>query len=187
MVVLKPAVIVIDMLNDFVEEKGALYCDRAERVTPNIRRLLVASRRKKIPIIYANDAHTSSDKELEIWGPHAIAGTWGSQVINALKPRKADLVIGKKRYSAYYGTALDFHLRKSGVNTVILTGIHAHVCVQHTAADAYFRAYKIIVPIDCVEASTEDDRVRAIEFMKKFYAVEAVKLDELVKRLSEVQ
>lgn len=184
---LKPAIVVIDMLNDFVEEKGALYCDRAKKVIPNIRRALVVSRRKKIPIIYANDAHTSSDKELEIWGPHAIAGTWGSQVINALKPRKRDLVIEKKRYSAYYGTALDVRLRELGVNTVILTGVHTHVCVQHTAADAYFRAYKIIVPIDCVEASTEDDRVRAIEFMKKFYAVEVVKFDELIKRLSEVQ
>mgnify|MGYP001128109375 CR=1 FL=1 len=183
---MKVAIIVIDMLNDFVEDRGVLKCDRAKRIIPNIKRLVDLSRRKKLPIIYANDAHASFDRELELWGPHAIAGTWGSRVINELKPRKGDLVVEKRRYSAFYGTALDLLLRELEVDTVILTGIHAHICVQHTAADAYFRAYKVIVPVDCVEATTEDARMGAIDFMKKVYAVEVVKLDELIKRFSEV-
>lgn len=183
---MKVAIIVIDMLNDFVKEKGVLKCARAKKVIPNIRRLISLSRRKKIPVIYANDTHTSFDKELEIWGPHAIAGTWGAQVINELRPSKGDFVIEKRRYSAFYGTTLDLLLRELEVNTVILTGVYTNVCVQHTAADAYFRAYKIIVPIDCVEAATEEDHKKGIDFMKKFYTVEAVKLDELIKRFSEV-
>lgn len=180
------ATIVVDMLNDFVKEKGVLRCDRAKRIIPKIRRLISISRRKKIPIIYANDAHTLLDKEVELWGPHAIAGTWGSKVINELKPRKGDLVVEKRRYSAYYDTTLDHLLKQLDVNTIILTGILTHVCIQHTAADAYFRNYKIIVPIDCVEATTEDDHLRGIDLMKKLYAAEVVKLDKLIKRFSEV-
>lgn len=183
---MKAAIIVIDMLNDFVKEGGVLKCDRAKRIIPSIRRLIGVSRRKKIPIIYGNDAHTLLDKEIELWGPHAIAGTWGSKVISELKPRKEDLVVEKRRYSAYYDTPLDHLLKELEVNTIILTGIHTHVCVQHTAADAYFRDYKIIVPIDCVEAATEDDHLRGIDIMKRLYAAEVVKLDKLIKRFSEV-
>lgn len=183
---MKVAIIVIDMLNDFVKEKGVLKCDRAKKIIPNIRRLVGLSRLKKIPVIYANDTHTSFDKELEIWGPHAIAGTWGARVINELKTMKGDFIVEKRRYSAFYGTALDLLLRELEVSTVILTGVYTDICVQHTAADAYFRAYKIIVPIDCVEAATEKDHLRGIDFMKKFYTVEAAKLDELIKRFLEV-
>ena len=80
------ALVIIDMLNDFV--KGALKNERSERIIPTIRDLIDAARVRGIPVIYSNDAHLPElDREFDIWGSHAVAGTKGAQVIDKLKPK----------------------------------------------------------------------------------------------------
>jgi len=161
------ALIVIDMLNDFVT--GSLKCERAQRIIPNIRRLIEAARRKGLPVIYANDSHLEGDFELGRWGPHAMAGTEGAQVIPELAPAPGDIVIEKHVYSGFFETPLDTILRSRGVDTVILTGLHTHLCVRHTAADAFFRGYEIVIPEDGVDSFTEADHKAGIEYLKEYY------------------
>lgn len=70
----KYAVIVVDMLNDFVT--GALACERGKAIVPAVAELCNAARESDIPVIFSNDCHIKGvDKELEFWGDHAIAGT----------------------------------------------------------------------------------------------------------------
>jgi len=177
----KAALIVVDMLNDFVT--GALKCKRAPRIVPNIQRLLDFARKKGIPVIYANDTHLPSvDKEFDIWPPHAVVGTKGAEVIDELKPAKGDYIVQKRRYSAFYGTDLDLLLRELHVDTLILVGLVTNVCIQHTAADAFFRGYQIIVPEDCVETLTEETQKSGIEYLKTIYGCEITNMHELTKR-----
>lgn len=76
----KYAVIVVDMLNDFVT--GALACERGKAIVPAVAELCNAARESGIPVIFSNDCHIKGvDKELEFWGDHAIAGTKGAEVI----------------------------------------------------------------------------------------------------------
>ena len=80
----KPAILVVDMLNDFVY--GALTCERGKAIVPATARLLDAAREAGVPVIFSNDAHLKGiDRELTIWGDHAIAGTPGAEVIPELK------------------------------------------------------------------------------------------------------
>jgi len=131
------AVVVIDMLEDFVT--GALKCERADRIIPNIKKLVETSRKKTIPIIYSSDAHLPTDFELKKWGKHAMKGTRGAEVISQLKPAKEDIVLEKRAYSGFFETGLDSVLRNLKVDTLILTGLHTNMCVRHTAADAFFQ------------------------------------------------
>jgi len=177
---MRMSVIVVDMLNDFVT--GALKCERASRIIPNIRSLLDFARKKKIPVIYVSDAHLPGvDDELELWPPHAIVGTKGADIIEELKPVQGDYTLQKRRYSAFYETGLDPLLRGLKVDTVVLVGLVTNVCIQHTAADAFFRGYRIIVPEDCVEATTEEAQKTAIEYFKKNYGSEIINVQELIK------
>jgi nicotinamidase-related amidase len=73
-------------------------------------------------------------------------------------------------------------LRDLKVDTVILTGVVTDICIQHTAADAFFRSYKIIVPKDCVEAVDAATQEAAIKFMKKAYGPEITTSKELLKK-----
>jgi len=56
------AVIIIDMLNDFVT--GNLKCERAKRIIPNLKKLIEVARKNNIPVIYSNDAHFPEDAEV---------------------------------------------------------------------------------------------------------------------------
>jgi len=126
---MKPAVIIIDMLDDFVT--GALANPRSERIIPNIAELAARARERGWPVVYANDAHLPGDFEERVLGPHALAGTAGARVIEALAPQPGDLELPKRVYSAFHETGLDLYLRQHGVDTVILTGQHTNICVRH--------------------------------------------------------
>jgi nicotinamidase-related amidase len=178
---LRTAVIVFDMINDFVT--GVFKSDRAAKIIPNIKALLDHARKQKVPIVYATDAHLPGiDPEFDVWGKHAEAGSWGAEIIGELKPKKVDFRVFKRKYSAFQGTDLDQMLRDLKVDTVILTGVMTDICIQHTAADAFFRGYKIIVPKDCVEAVDAATHEAAIKFIRKAYGPEITTSKELMKK-----
>ena len=175
----KKAVILVDMLNDFVT--GALTCDRARAIVPHLEKLVDAARKKGVYVIYANDAHIKGiDRELELWGDHAIIGTKGAEVIPELAPREGDFVIPKRRYSGFFGTDLHLLLTELGVDTVIMTGLHAHMCVRHTTADAYYWGYKIIVPTDATDSFTKEDYEYGIRYLKDVYGAQLTTVEELI-------
>jgi len=177
----KTAVIVIDMINDFVT--GVFKSDRAAKIIPNIKALLEYTRKQKVPIVYATDAHLPNvDPEFDVWGSHAVAGSRGAEIIDELKPHKGDFRVLKRKYSAFQGTDLDQLLRELKIDAVILTGVVTDICIQHTAADAFFRGYKIIVPRDCVEAVDAKTQEEAIRYIKKAYGPEITTSKELVKK-----
>ncbi|MEM3522118.1 MAG: isochorismatase family cysteine hydrolase [Candidatus Bathyarchaeia archaeon] len=177
----KKAILVIDMVNDFIT--GKLGCERAKRIIPNIKRLIENARKKGVPVIYCNDAHLPIDFELKKWGSHAIKGTEGAKVITELEPTEKDFIIEKRTYSGFFETGLDTLLRELNVNTICITGIHTHICVKHTAADAFFRGYKIIVVEDAVEAISEKDHEEGLAYMKSIYGADLKKVDEIIKEL----
>ncbi len=105
-------------------------------------------------------------------GIPAIAGTPGNRIIDAIR-HPSDLVVVKGRDSGFYETALDDTLRKLGVKTVVVTGLQTHVCVQTTAADAFFRGYNVWVPDDCVFSPTTEDTERALQWLAGYCATVA--------------
>jgi nicotinamidase-related amidase len=178
------AVIVIDMLNDFVT--GDLKTERAKHLIPSLKRLIEAARKHNIPVIYSNDAHYPTDTEVvQKWGKHAIKGTKGAEVIPELKPAAKDFIVEKRTYSGFYETGLDSLLRGlyngAGVKTVILTGLHTHICVRHTAADAFFRGYKIVIAKDGVEAFTQEEHKQGLEYLESVYNAKVMAVDEIIK------
>jgi nicotinamidase-related amidase len=175
----KPAILVVDMLNDFVT--GSLACERGQAIVPACSQLLDAAREAGVPVIFCNDAHLKGiDIELELWGDHAIAGTEGAQVVPELGACAADYIVPKRRYSGFFQTDLDILLRELGVETVIMTGLHAHMCVRHTSADAYQLGYKVVVAKECTDSFTEEDYVAGLAYLKTCYGADAFSNQELI-------
>jgi len=167
------ALIILDMLNDFVD--GPLASGREKRIIPGIKKLSLAFRSKGMPVIFSSDSHLAGiDKELSVWGNHAIKGTDGAEVISELKPEESDFVIPKRRYSGFFGTDLDLLLRELGVTGIVLTGLHANLCVRHTAADAYFLGYRITIPKNCVEALSQKEYEDGLQYLKRYYGATVV-------------
>jgi nicotinamidase-related amidase len=170
------AVLVIDMVNDFVT--GAIGCARAERIISPLQTLLGGARAAEVPVIYVSDAHLPSDFEIDLWGEHAMKGTEGASIIPALAPAPDDLVLEKRTYSAFYDTGLDQLLRSLDVHTLYLTGLHTNMCCRHTAADAYVRGYGLVAVTDGCEAFTEAEHEDGLDYLERVYGAGRESVEE---------
>lgn len=172
------AVLVIDMVNDFVT--GAIECERAQRIIPPLQALLDGARAAEVPVIYVSDAHLSSDFEIDLWGEHAMKGTEGAEIISALAPAPDDIVLEKRTYSAFYDTGLDQLLRSLDVHTLYLTGLHTNMCCRHASADAYFRGYGLVAVTDGCEAFTAAEHQEGLDYLEKVYGADRQSVREIL-------
>lgn len=170
----KKAFLVVDMLNDFVKEPGTLVVPDAVKIIPAIKKRLDEARRGGAHIIYITDAHRPDDPEFQMWPGHAVAGTWGGQIIDELKPQPEDYIIPKRRYSGFFGTQLELVLRELAVATVIITGVLTNICVFFTAVEAKALAYQVIVPRDSIASTSAEENEWALHQMKDFHGIEVV-------------
>jgi nicotinamidase-related amidase len=162
---LKPAILIIDMLKEFVY--GRLKSPAALEIVPVIKTLVAKARERGIPVIYLADRHYAFDREIRIWGLHASHDSEESSLIDDLKPERGDIVLYKRSYSGFRDTGLSGLLRDLGVDTVILTGIHTHICVLHTAIDAFYERFNIIIVKDAVAAFSREDHDYALQYMER--------------------
>jgi len=162
------ALIIVDMQNDFAHPDGKLFVPSARNIIPKIKELLDRARAAGVKVIYTQDWHMKDDPEFKIWGEHAVANTWGAEIVEELKPLESDILIKKLRYDAFFGTPLDHILRIYGIRNLIITGTVANICVLHTAGSAALLGYKVIVPIDAIAALNDFDyhaSLRQISFL----------------------
>jgi nicotinamidase-related amidase len=179
----RTALVVIDMQNDYVKLGGSLLVPDAASTVPVIRRLLEVARAARMHVVYSQDTHRASDREWEVWPEHCREGSWGWEIIAELAPEADEVVLRKLRYDAFYGTPLDHFLRVWGIDTLILCGTVANLCVHYTAASAALRWYDVIIPRDAVSALDPFDlesslRQTAFLFAGKVTTTDALEVDE---------
>ncbi len=153
----RTALIICDMLEDFIASGAPLEVPAGREIVPAIRNRLEQARSEGTLVIYVCDAHAPDDPEFATWPPHAVAGSPGAQVIEALAPKPGERIITKTSYSGFYKTELEEELRSLEVDHLILTGVVTNICIMFTAVEAYQRGYKVTVPPDCVAGLDPSD------------------------------
>jgi nicotinamidase-related amidase len=164
----RPVLIVIDMLNDFLDrwEPG-----RRMELTGAIRELMGIMRRRSLPVIWVrqefetdlSDAFAEMKaKEIRI----TIKGTKGCEIVPELVAEPSETQIVKKRYSAFFGTGLDQELTVIKPDAVILAGINTHACIRMTAIDAYQRDWPVILASDCIDSYDREHHEVSLRYMK---------------------
>ena len=173
----KEALLVIDMLNDFVLTGAPLEVPDARKLIPVIRAEIENAHAMGSPVIYLCDAHDPNDREFRKfgWPAHAVRGTQGAEIVEELKPTSDDIIIYKKTYSGFYGTVLDATLRCLDVDAIRFTGHVTHICVLFTAADAVLRDYAVTVVENGVGDLTRENHEAALRIMKNVLAAHVVK------------
>ena len=162
------ALLVVDMQNDFVHPEGSLFVPTAPETIPAIKSLLEKARGAGARVIFTQDWHDEDDPEFAIWPRHAVAGSWGAEVVAELAPLPNETRIHKLRYDAFYGTPLEHLLRTWGVERLVVVGTVANICVLHSAGSAALRWFEVVVPEDGVSALTPFDlqaALRQIDFL----------------------
>ncbi|HAJ33789.1 MAG TPA: nicotinamidase [Candidatus Atribacteria bacterium] len=170
---MKKALLIIDMLKDFISKDGKLYIgDGGGKIILPIQKELKRFRKEKDPVFYICDHHRPDDKEFNLFPPHCLSGTEGADIIEELKPLKDDFIIYKRRYSGFFQTDLDISLREEGISELELVGVCTNICVLYTAASARMLNYKVTVLKDAAASFDQGAHDFALRQMKDILGVE---------------
>jgi nicotinamidase-related amidase len=164
----RPALVVIDMLHDFLDgwEPG-----QRDRLVGAVNELLGIVRGASVPVIWVRQQFEPdlSDAFPEMRSKGictVIRGTPGCEILSELHVALSDAVVVKKRYSAFFGTDLDAILARLAPDTLILAGINTHACIRTTAIDAYQRDWPVVLAGDCVGSYDEEHHEISLRYMK---------------------
>jgi nicotinamidase-related amidase len=173
------AVVAIDMHRGHLDPAVATLPLAADRCGPVIKRtaaLFAALRPLGLPVIHVvteyrdpgeiasnpfwQAAHDDPSKARRGILRHNLQGGPGVEIMpELLEP--ADIVVrGKKRYSAFQGTDLEFVLRGRGASTVILAGINTTTCVLCAAFEATNRDFRVVIAADAVDSMDGEEMHR---------------------------
>ena len=142
---MRPAIIIIDMLEGNYEKPLKGFKEE-EKIVPIVRDFLKTARTIGIPVIFACDSFLENDFIFRgRMKPHAIRGTEGTRPLSDLEPEQSDIILDKRRFSAFFKTDLDQTLRTLNVDTVAIGGINTHFCVLATALDAVCNDFYTII------------------------------------------
>lgn len=148
----KEALLIIDMSNDFVSDRGNLTAgEPAQAVVSNIVDAAKDFLGRNQVVAVCMDAHQENDPHFELWPAHNVVGTWGQELYGELqawydenKQNPNVIYIAKPEYDAFFNTNLDEELKKRHVTKVHLTGVCTDICDFLTAYGAYARGYKTV-------------------------------------------
>ncbi len=173
----KKALVIIDMLNDFVRPGSPLEVPDARGIVPSLRRRIAKARRGGELVVYVCDSHRKNDPEFARmgWPPHAVEGTPGAGVVSALSPEPGDALVEKRTYSGFHRTALDVVLRRNGVRSLDLAGCVTNICILYTAADAAMRGYDVTVDERFVAGLSRKDHDFALDQMGNVLGVRVLR------------
>jgi ureidoacrylate peracid hydrolase len=176
----RTALLVVDMLNDFFEEGGAMVLPGGKSLYKPIGTLLKAARARQVPVFWLNQWLREDDSLFNKRVPHCIVNSWGAKIVDSLPLDSEDIVIHKRRYSGFFQTSLDLFLRERNIRHVIVTGVVTNICVRSTVNDAFFLGYDVIVPRDCVEATSPEHQETHLYDIDTHYG-SVLSLDEVLR------
>jgi maleamate amidohydrolase len=197
----RPALVIVDITYAFtgdapepIEESIARYptsCGEAawESVDHN-RRLLDGARRAGIPVFYTRPGYRQDGADLGSWawkfGEAAhdtmIEGSKGTRIVDEIAPLDSEIVIVKKKPSAFFATPLMLYLTERQVDTVIITGCTTSGCVRASVVDAFSNNLRTVVPVECVFDRGEVTHALNLFDMHQKYA-EVVSTDWAIREL----
>jgi len=182
-----PALIIIDMQKDFVEEGGfgsSLGNDVTplQKIIPSLEKLLHTFRALGLPVIHTREAHKPDlsdcppakrlrgDCKIKIgdagpMGRLLIDGEAGNNIVEALKPIDGEYDIAKPGKGAFYNTPLTEILEQQGITHLIVAGVTTEVCVQTTMREANDRGYECLLVEDCTESYFKEFKQATIDMI----------------------
>ncbi len=177
--------IVVDMQNDFLDRLGD---EGREALIRNSNELIRVFRTAGSPVVWIRTLFSPdlSDAFLEMRDRQiavAIRGTPGAAIHPELEQYEADIVVDKKRYSAFFDTELDEVLDGLSPDEITIAGVNTHACVRTTAIDAYQRDMRVLLASECIDSLDREHARISIAYMDNKIGI-AMTNAQLTERLS---
>jgi len=157
------ALLVIDMQNDFVHEKGAFQgfgfdISMVREAAGEVKKILDAARKAGVLVIHTrmiNDPDQNPPSWVAFWGKETLKtvtvdGSWGARFYKGFEHRRGEIVLNKYTYGAFIGTNLEAILKNHGLKTLVVVGTGPNICLGDTVHQAFALGYHVVVPREAV-------------------------------------
>jgi len=149
----KICLLIIDMQNDFLNPVSPLFVSGGPGIIENLYAVLEFFRQNNLQRIFVRRLHRQDGSDvdkprIELFrktGGFLIEGSNGAEIVNKLKPLPNEIIITKKRWSAFFKTELDLILRRGMIDPLIIGGVQTPNCIRATAVDAISSDYNVIL------------------------------------------
>lgn len=144
------ALILVDVINDFFDERGPNFYPRVVETIGPITELLDTARQNDVLVVHAVERHRANiaDAEQPKLPVHCLEGSFEGAFFPGFEPdfAKSEVVVPKRRYSAFFATDLALLLREQEISRVIIAGVKTNVCIRATSQDAFANGFDVVVP-----------------------------------------
>ncbi|MGH7794288.1 MAG: cysteine hydrolase family protein [Candidatus Binatia bacterium] len=171
----KTLLLIIDMENENAHPDGALYIgESVSKIIPKIAGLRARVRQAGGRVAHTQSVRSPDALEFIVFKNtvRKLKGTWGSELIDELKPAADEPLIVKHTHDCFYQTELDSLLKqmnlRPGEGRVIVTGISTRNCVQSAVMGFSVRDYHVYVPMDCTTHNDENQVLQAFSLFTSF-------------------
>jgi nicotinamidase/pyrazinamidase len=191
----------VDAQADFMLPGGKLYVPGAEKIVPNIHRLIDAARETKALVVSSRCAHSENDPEFETFPPHCIRGTAGAEIIpegmlqsfrvlandpKALLPAdilsSPQIVIEKQMLDVFSNPHTAELVEQLGNARYVVFGVVTEYCVQCAAKGLLARGREVAIVKDAIETLKPEEGRRVLEELKA-QGVKLISTDEAIRTL----
>jgi nicotinamidase-related amidase len=163
----KTALVVIDLQKGVVAAPTRPY--PAQDVIKNAQKLVNTFRRNSMPVFLV---HVDVTKEtgLRVLSDESFPRSFPmppdwSEFVPEVTPTPTDIVITKRQWGAFYGTDLELHLRRRGIDTIVLAGISTDYGVESTARFAYEYGFQQVFAEDAMASRSDEQHNAAVNFI----------------------
>lgn len=142
----KTVLLIIDAQQEYFAPIGKLVLPDGPKAVQQIAKTLEWARREGIPVVHIT--HESRRPNATTFAP----GSPALEVHPAVAPKPGEPVIQKHLAGAFTGTPLEDHLRKLGIEQVIVSGFMTQMCCDTTARQAAHLGFKVLFLADATAA-----------------------------------
>jgi nicotinamidase-related amidase len=190
----RTAVLLIDLQNDVLHPDGGLAGDfpaTAEPMLDTIRRLVAWARTADLPVIWARLAfrpgHVDAVRDsMSRTKGTLVDGSWGAELFDGLGRTADDIVITKKRPSAFFDTDLRVVLRGLGVERLLVGGVSTNWAVESSVRDGHSHDLQMVVIRDAVGTPFKDLHEPSLRSMGTVFA-QVLTLSQFLAQIGDVE
>jgi len=166
------ALVVVDMLNDFLDPQGALFFPGGREIIAFVAQRMQDIRQQGGAVIFVCDTHAPDDPEFRRFPPHALKGEWGSQIIPELEVLPEDHRVDKNTYDCFRDNDLEQLLADHEVTAVEVAGVCTSICILEMARGLFFRDLPCRVHSQGVADFDPEAHAFALKYMARVFGTQ---------------
>ncbi|GLY68034.1 cysteine hydrolase family protein [Amycolatopsis taiwanensis] len=170
---IKTALIVVDVINDFYDPAGPNYYPRVEETVEPLKQLLSTARAAGTVVAHAVERHRRgvSDAEQPKLPVHCLEGSFEADFFGGFEPveRAGEVVVPKRRYSGFFATDLALTLREQRVERIVVAGVKTNVCIRATCQDGFAHGFEVVLPREATNSNRRHLEDASLEDIGRYF------------------